>query len=150
MPVGRRSVRALLFDDHDRLLLIRRTKPNQPPYWTTAGGGVEPDDPSREATLRRELMAELGAHVTVGSQAFLTGAHNAGVIDIQHFHVCRVISVDPSLRTGPEYTDPARGGYHLVRIPPDQLAGIDLRPAELRAFLTANVEAVLAEAALLG
>jgi 8-oxo-dGTP pyrophosphatase MutT (NUDIX family) len=139
----------VLFDD-DRLLLIRRTKPDQPPYWTTAGGGVEPDDPSRESALQRELLEELGARIVVGPQVFLTSVQNGDGVDIQHFFVCRVISVDPSLRTGPEHTDPARGGYDLVRVLPDQLAAIDLKPAELRIFLADNVEAVVSEAALLG
>ena len=38
-----------------RLVLIRRTRPGQAPYWTTAGGGVEDSDESAEAALHREL-----------------------------------------------------------------------------------------------
>jgi 8-oxo-dGTP pyrophosphatase MutT (NUDIX family) len=147
--VGRRSVRAVLFDDQDLLLLIRRTKPGRPVYWTTAGGGVEPDDPSRESALHRELLEELGARIVLGEQVFLASAPNGTPIDIQHFFLCRVISVDPALRYGPESTDPARGDYDPVRVPPDQLAAIDLRPVELRTFLTNNADALVSEAALL-
>lgn len=148
--VGRRSVRAVLFDDDHRLLLIRRNKPEHPPYWTTAGSGVEPDDSSREAALQRELLEELGARIVVGPQVFLTSGQNGDEIDIQHFFLCRVISVDPSLRIGQELNDPGRGGYHLVRVLPDQLATIDLKPTKLRTFLAANGEALVLEAALLG
>ncbi|HEY0694327.1 MAG TPA: NUDIX domain-containing protein [Kribbella sp.] len=148
--VGRRSVRAVLFDDHDRLLLIKRTKPGQPPYWTTAGGAVELDDSSRESALQRELLEELGARIVVGPQVFLTSTGNDDLVDVQHFFVCRVINVDPSLRTGPEHTDPTRGGYHLVRALPEQLAMLDIKPGKLRAFLADNVDAMLSEAALLG
>jgi 8-oxo-dGTP pyrophosphatase MutT (NUDIX family) len=150
MPIGRRSIRAILFDDHDRLLLIRRTKPDRPPYWTTSGGGVEPDDPSHEATLHRELMEELGARIVIGPQVFLASMPYHDVIDVQHFHVCRVLSVDSALRNGPEYSDPGRGGYEVVLVRPDQLATIDLQPAELSHFITANVDALLSEAAQLG
>lgn len=143
-------MRAVLFDDQDRLLLIRRTKPDRPVYWTTAGGGVEPDDPSRESALRRELLEELGARIVVGQQVFLASAPNGARIDIQHFFLCRVVSVDPALGSGPEYADPARGDYDPVRVLPDQLAAIDLRPVELRTFLTNNVDALVSEAALLG
>ncbi|HEX5406532.1 MAG TPA: NUDIX hydrolase [Pseudonocardiaceae bacterium] len=105
-PIGRRSIRALLFDIDNRLLLIRRTKPDQPPYWTTPGGGVEPDDPSHEATPHRELIEELGARIIVGPQVFLASQRRGDAINVQHLHVCRVLSVDPALRCGPEYTDP--------------------------------------------
>lgn len=131
-------------------MLIRRAKPEQPPYWTTAGGGVEPEDPSREAALQRELLEELGARIMIGSQVLLISRQNGDEIDIQHFFLCRVISVDLSLRTGPELTDPDRGGYDLVRVLPDHVATIDLKPTELRSFLAANVEALALEAALLG
>ena len=46
---GRRSARAILIDDDGNLVLIRRTKPGVPVYWTTAGGGVEDSDASTEA-----------------------------------------------------------------------------------------------------
>jgi 8-oxo-dGTP pyrophosphatase MutT (NUDIX family) len=139
----------VLFDDHDRLVLIRRTKPDQPPYWTTAGGGVEPDDPSRASALQRELLEELGTRIVVGPQVFLTSTQDGDRIDIQHFFLCRVLSMDPSLRSGPEPADPLRGGYHTVRVLPDQVATFDVRPAELCTFLASNVEALKSEAALL-
>lgn len=148
-PIGRRSVRAVLVDDQDRFLLIRRMKPDQPPYWTTAGGGVKPDDPSRESALHRELLEELGARIVIGPHVFLASADNGDAVDIQHFFLCRVIRVDPLLRTGPEHTDPARGDYHVVRVLPGQLTTIDLRPTELRHYLVGNVVALMSEAALL-
>lgn len=51
----RRAARAILIDDLGRLVLIKRTKPGQPPYWTAPGGGVEDTDASVEAALYREL-----------------------------------------------------------------------------------------------
>ena len=80
---------------------------------------------------------------------FLARVPNGTRIDIQHFFLCRVISVDPALRSGPEYADPARGDYDLVRVPPDRLAAIDLKPVELSTFLANNVDALVSEAASL-
>ena len=40
VTVERRSARAILIDDEGRLVLIKRSKPDREPYWTTAGGGV--------------------------------------------------------------------------------------------------------------
>jgi 8-oxo-dGTP pyrophosphatase MutT (NUDIX family) len=57
----KRSARAIVIDDEARLVLVRRTKPGTAPYWTALGGGVEPEDPSVEAALVRELREELGA-----------------------------------------------------------------------------------------
>lgn len=59
MAAGRRAARAILIDDEGRLVLIKRTKPGREPYWTAPGGGVEADDVSVEAALRRELAEEL-------------------------------------------------------------------------------------------
>jgi hypothetical protein len=52
------------------------------------------------------------------------------------------------VRTGPEFTDPARGAYDPDRVDlrGDDLAHVDLQPPELKAFILANREALLAEA----
>jgi hypothetical protein len=36
--IRRHAARAILIDDAGRLVLIKRTRPGQVPYWTTAGG----------------------------------------------------------------------------------------------------------------
>jgi hypothetical protein len=113
--IGRRSARAILFDDAGRLLLIKRTKPGQAPYWTTPGGGIE------GPTCRWS----------------------------RHFFVARLTGLDEAARSGPEFSDPSRGGYELDRIDlrGEALATIDFRPAALKEFILANREALQAEAA---
>src|SRR6476620_1878881 len=58
-PVVKRTALAILLDA-DELLLIKRTKPDEPPYWITPGGGVEPEDATVVDALHREVDEELG------------------------------------------------------------------------------------------
>jgi 8-oxo-dGTP pyrophosphatase MutT (NUDIX family) len=133
----RHAVRALLLDDEDRLVLFRRVKPGRPLYWTTPGGGVDPEDPDPQAALRRELDEELGATAGPMRQVYVI-AEQTPVGDYFHtFYVCRLRSMDLSRRHGPELADPDRGRYEVDRVPctPSALAGIDLKPALLPAYL---------------
>jgi ADP-ribose pyrophosphatase YjhB (NUDIX family) len=148
--VTRRSARAILIDDDGNLVLIRRTKPGVPVYWTTAGGGVEDGDASVEAAMHREIAEELGATATGASQVFLVSGPSRSGLRIQYYFLARLASLDPATRDGPELADPSRGRYDPDRVPLSDdgqaLAAIDLRPPELKAFILANREALLAEA----
>ncbi|MFL6122985.1 NUDIX domain-containing protein [Actinophytocola sp.] len=148
VAVGRRAARAILIDDLGRLVLIKRTKPGQTPYWTAPGGGVEDTDTSVEAALYRELMEELGAEAVDAVQVFLFSSPSDAGVAVQHFFVARLTSLDESARNGPEFNDPSRGGYDLDRVEllGDELASIDLKPTALKVFILANREALLVEA----
>ncbi|MEC3980845.1 NUDIX hydrolase [Amycolatopsis sp. H20-H5] len=145
VPIVRRSARAVLIDDEARLVTIKRTKPGVAPYWTTPGGGIEPEDVSREAALERELVEELGASAIVGQQLTLLTSPTEGGQSVQYFFAARLISLDAALRTGDEYADASRGGYELERIPLDQLAEYDLKPTKVRDFIVENRAALLAD-----
>jgi 8-oxo-dGTP diphosphatase len=56
----RPSVRAVVVDHDDRVLLVRFEFPNRS-VWATPGGGQEPGEDD-DTTLRRELDEELGLH----------------------------------------------------------------------------------------
>ena len=58
MAVARRSVRVLLLDERDRLLLFR-TVAEDGPVWFPPGGGLEPGEDVRAAAAR-ELAEETG------------------------------------------------------------------------------------------
>jgi ADP-ribose pyrophosphatase YjhB (NUDIX family) len=148
VAIGRRAARAILIDDLGRLLLIKRTKPGQTPYWTVPGGGIEDTDSSVEAALHRELAEELGAQAMNATQVFLFSSPSDAGVAVQHFFVARLVSLAESVRSGPEFSDPSRGGYALDRVDllGDGLASIDLRPIALKEFILANREALLAEA----
>ena len=150
-PVVKRTARAILLDgDTDpRMVLIKRTKPGQAPYWITPGGGVEPGDATVVDALHREVDEELGAKVTDVVPAFVdTVPHTderAHGVKVQHFFVCRLASMDLSRRHGPEVDEPC-GDYEVVRIPftREGIASVEVVPPSLRAYLDANVEGVLA------
>jgi len=148
MVVRRRSARALPIDEDGYLMLIRRTRPGQEPYWTTAGGGVEDDDASIEAAMHREVAEELGAVSVGSSQVFLHSWSEDGGLYVHHFLVTRLASMDLSARHGPEFEDPSRGAFDPERfdLRGEELTAIDLRPPSLKAFVLANREALLAEA----
>ncbi len=148
VAVGRRAARAILIDDRGRLVLIKRTKPEQAPYWTAPGGGVEDTDASLEEALYRELTEELGAEASDASQVFLFSSPSDAGVAVQHFFVARLTRLDESARSGPEFSDASRGGYELDRVDlrGDDLAAIDLKPTALKKFILANWEALLVEA----
>ncbi|MEV6671118.1 NUDIX domain-containing protein [Streptomyces sp. NPDC051162] len=158
-PVVKRTARAILLDstapgstgDSDlEMILIKRTKPGEAPYWITPGGGMEPEDSSVVAALHREVDEELGAKVVDIVPAFVdtvphSANHAAHGVKVQHFFVCRLASMDYSLRHGPEVDEPS-GTYEVVRIPFSRagIASVELVPPSLRAYLDANIEGVRA------
>ena len=149
-PVVKRTARAILLDGSE-LIVIKRVRPGSPPYWITPGGGVEPTDASVVAALHREVFEELGARVTDVVPAFVDtvphlpepGEDVPPGLKVQHFFVCRLISMDPALRHGPEVVAP-RGTYEIVRLPftPEGLASVDVVPPSLNAYLSKNIAGI--------
>ncbi|RKN11329.1 NUDIX domain-containing protein [Streptomyces radicis] len=149
-PVVKRTARAILLDGYD-LIVIKRTKPGRPPYWITPGGGVEPEDATVLDALHREVSEELGAEITDVVPAFVDTVPHVPEpgdgcppgLKVQHFFVCRLLSMDPSLRHGPEVEAPC-GTYEIVRLPftPEGLDSVDLVPLSLRSYLTRNIPGI--------
>ena len=144
--ITRHSARAILIGDEGRLVLFKRTKPGQIPYWSTPGGGVEESDASLEAALHREIAEELGAEASAVTPVFLHSFHSDSGFTVQHYYVARLTKLDLSARHGPEFQDPSRGRYDVERIAlfGDGLAALDLRPPSLKQFILANREALMA------
>ncbi|WP_458087230.1 NUDIX domain-containing protein [Streptomyces malaysiensis] len=172
-PVVKRTARAILLEGDTaapRMILIKRTKPGEAPYWITPGGGMEPEDATVVEALHREVDEELGAKVTDVVPAFVdtvphTAEGPAGAdgtegaecaedaectegavgVKVQHFFVCRLASMDLSRRHGPEVDEPC-GEYDVVRVPftREGIASVGVVPPSLRVYLDANIEGVLA------
>ncbi|MET9344081.1 MULTISPECIES: NUDIX hydrolase [unclassified Nonomuraea] len=137
----RPSVRGVLLDDDERLIVFRRTVPGKALYWSVPGGHVEPEDQTLEHTLRRELLEELGAVVSaVTPLTTLTYPHQGGV-KTQHVYGCRLVSMDPALRHGPECEDPSSGAYDVERLPldPAEITSRHLVPEALGDYLAAHI-----------
>jgi ADP-ribose pyrophosphatase YjhB (NUDIX family) len=147
--VVKRTARAILLDG-DHLVLIKRTKPGREPYWITPGGGMEPEDGTVTDALHREIDEELGGKVAPAVPAFVdtvphTTDDGAVGVKVQYFFACRLESMDPARRHGPEVDRPD-GVYEIVRVPftPEGIASVEVVPPSLREYLSANIEGVRA------
>ncbi|GHA63425.1 NUDIX domain-containing protein [Streptomyces termitum] len=122
-------VRAVLITPDDTMLVIRRTRPGIPEYWVLPGGGVEPDDASREAALHREIHEEIA-----GKADIVRLLHTMETGDErQLFYLAHITTWSFAARTGPEFSTEGRGEYALEEIPltPTGLASITLKPEEI-------------------
>ncbi|MFL1380576.1 NUDIX hydrolase [Nocardiopsis protaetiae] len=144
--IVKQSARALLFDEHRRLVFIKRTRPGREPYWVSVGGGLEPEDADTEAALRREVFEEVGGRIDRVRQILLVTDDLPGGVGLQHIFVARLVSMDPGRRTGAEFTEPGRGTYEVVAVPAthDALAGIRLLPPRLAEFAQENLHGLIA------
>jgi 8-oxo-dGTP pyrophosphatase MutT (NUDIX family) len=135
-------VRAILLTDNDRLLFIKRVKPNKDPYWVAPGGGVEAHDESLNQTLHRELMEELGAVAQVIRPAFVLEHHKAGKDLREYFYICRLMRYDLSQRCGPEFLDPSRGLFlpDFVQLEADPINALNIKTVELRHWLIDHLD----------
>ncbi|WP_353507134.1 NUDIX domain-containing protein [Gordonia sp. ABSL11-1] len=64
------GVGAIIWDDADRLLLVRRGHAPQMGRWTVPGGKVEPGE-TLEAAVVRETWEETGLHVDLVARAWV-------------------------------------------------------------------------------
>jgi 8-oxo-dGTP pyrophosphatase MutT (NUDIX family) len=96
------TVRALLFDGSDRVLLQRVAIADMPEFFITPGGRVEATDKDLVAALRREIREETGlTEIKVPhGRPFFSGSHvlpphRGGTHLTEHFFLVRLIEESP-------------------------------------------------------
>jgi ADP-ribose pyrophosphatase YjhB (NUDIX family) len=144
-PCVNHRVRAVLLTEAGDLLLFRRIKAGQEPYWVLPGGGVEASDPTLEAALHREIWEELGGGVEIVRPLFTTehegeGAYVNGRVR-HHYYACYLYGYDVSRRTGTEFSDPAKGQYIPEAFPLEAplLERLPIKTTAAREGLLANL-----------
>ncbi|WP_446666670.1 NUDIX domain-containing protein [Flexivirga sp. B27] len=104
----RESVRALIVDPDDHVLLVRFDWDGldlDGGFWANPGGGIEPGE-TRLAAIQRELREETGLYVDhLGPELWTKTAHFEmadwdGQVD--HIHLHRVEHFDPAPEMSPE------------------------------------------------
>ncbi|WP_406451174.1 NUDIX domain-containing protein [Streptomyces sp. NBC_00876] len=115
--------------------------PDGPSYYTTVGGGVEPDDADLEAALRREVMEEIGATIGPAAEFLTVTEPGEKVTVVQHYFRADVLDMDLGRRNGPEMEDPDVGDFSPIRVALDVSAveALELQPIELADYLRAHV-----------
>jgi ADP-ribose pyrophosphatase YjhB (NUDIX family) len=132
-PASALKARGIVRTPRGKILLIRRERPHEAPYWTLPGGGVDPGDSTVRSALARELREELGGEGRVGA---LVDDLDDGHVDEKGRRV-RTLVFDASIdrwseadRTGPELRKPWKGGYFIEEHDPDPeaLGALPFRP----------------------
>lgn len=67
--------RALIIDDQNRLLLVKKAGSD---FWSLPGGKLDAEDEDVRACLMRELQEELGAEATIHDIRFVQELHKNG------------------------------------------------------------------------
>lgn len=137
-------VRALLVTADGHLLLIRRLKVGQEPYWVFPGGGVEPSDRTAEDAVVREVAEEVGGVVDVLKLVYvLHRTLQEDNVQDELYFLCRLLSWDGK-QTGPEFQQNDRGEYLIDLFPTyrKSIEALNIKPEVMKDFLLKNAESL--------
>jgi ADP-ribose pyrophosphatase YjhB (NUDIX family) len=134
-------VRAILVKNPNTLLLIKRVRPGLEPYWVLPGGGIEQTDTSPEAALDREVREEMSATINIYRLVYVLERQEESKVTRELFFLCKVIDYDFDSRSGPEFSDPARGEYILeeIELTEGVLQKTNIKPHEFKQFLVGSL-----------
>ncbi|GLZ09704.1 hypothetical protein Acsp03_71700 [Actinomadura sp. NBRC 104412] len=133
-------VRGILLTPAVGMLTIKRLRPRMEPYWVLPGGAVEDNDATPEDALLREMREELGGHTHIHSLIHVID----GSDEAELYFLATIKFWDLAQRTGPEFTEPARGAYHVEEVPltAEGIASIDLKPQQVAQLLAQHQSGV--------
>lgn len=143
----KKRVRAIISEE-DRYLFIHRIK-GEKEYWVFPGGGVEEDDESLEAALRRECEEELGVQVEVGEFCTKTYFEMDGEEWEQHIYYCTILSGVVGTGTGPEYQEDSgyEGSFEPTWVHRMEFEGKYILPGEVADLIKGSRKEDCAEGA---
>ncbi|MDR3084428.1 MAG: NUDIX domain-containing protein [Streptomyces sp.] len=135
----KQRVRAILITPDNTMLLMKRIRPGNAPYWVIIGGGVEAGDATREDALLREVREEIAGEAEIGR--LLHQLENPKG-ETEYFYLARITQWNFDDKTGPEFQREDRGEYILDEIPltTEAIADVNLLPEEISTVLRAALE----------
>lgn len=132
-PPAALKARGVVHTPSGSIVLMRRQRPGEAPYWTLPGGRVEIRDATARDALVRELAEELGAAARVGRRV---DDLDDGHLDDKGRRV-RTLAYEAAIerwsaeeRAMPELAKPSKGTYVIEEHAPDAgaLAALPFRP----------------------
>jgi ADP-ribose pyrophosphatase YjhB (NUDIX family) len=124
-PPAALKARGIVRTPSGSIVLMRRQRPGEAPYWTLPGGRVETRDATARDALVRELREELGAEAEVGA---LVDDLDDGSLDDRGRRV-RTLAYEATIEgwsemepTAPELAKPWKGTYAIEEHAPDPVA----------------------------
>ena len=135
-----KRVRAVIREEN-RYLFIHRIKGDKE-YWVVPGGGVEEDDATLAAALKRECVEELGVEVEVGEFFAKTYFELDGVEQEQHIFHCRITGGVVGTGQGPEYQPDGgyEGSYEPVWLHKEELRDKHILPEEVKHIIIKDLD----------
>jgi ADP-ribose pyrophosphatase YjhB (NUDIX family) len=123
-------VRAIILDNKNNIIVIKRKKLNNPVYWVFPGGGVEKSDNSLEEALKRECLEEIGVIVSV-DKLFMEYNFNENK---EYFYICSIISGIIGTGDGPEYKKDNNyiSTFEVEKYKISDIEKINLKPEEVK------------------
>ena len=124
----RKSARAILITKENKLLLMKRTKPDRV-YYVTIGGGIEDGETPKQALLR-ELKEESGSIVDDPAFAFhYDDYEKQNSVD---FFICKELS--RTKPTGSEWSkwNAPDNQYELIEVTINEIKDIPLKPEAIK------------------
>ena len=127
-----KRVRAVIIQDN-KVLTIRRTKPNET-YWVIPGGGVEEKETNEEALIR-EIKEELGVDIKIDKLLLEIDSKKPETINQkEYFYLCNIEGGEIGSGQGPEYEEDSKyiGAHDIERLNIKDLLDFDLRPDDIK------------------
>lgn len=130
MPTKR--VRAIIVDN-DKVLTIKRTKPDQT-YWVMPGGGVEAEENNHQALIR-EIKEELGLIIKPGELLIEVSSTKPETFgQMEYFYACKIISGVFGSGDGPEFQKDSHyvGSFSFEWLSAQDLSNVNLLPKDIK------------------